>query len=329
MIALWDRFWFRRSDRYQYGIFRMLLVGGLFGIHWEEWTLTDFRAAMSAPPELTAPVGLATWLHLPLYPPATWVAPLSHVFHLLVILAFVGLATRVTLVSLALLNLYVQTVVNSFGFIDHATTLPSLVLLVMAFAPGVTRFSVDALIGRLARRTPRRGPVPVWPAQLILVLMALSYCTSGLSKLRESSWHWGDGTTLAAYLGDPADNDFLLAPMPGRPAAAWRGEGALESFIYSTGRPTAVGRWVARHRVVVATMSTMTVLWELTFPLVLLFPATRPAYFAGGIGFHVGIMATMHLVSFYSFLVCYLLFVDWRWLGVAVAPTARESSAAG
>jgi hypothetical protein len=31
-----------------------------------------------------------------------------------------------------------------------------------------------------------------------------------------------------------------------------------------------------------------------------------------GVLFHVGIMLTLSLYSFYSYLVCYLLFVDWQ-----------------
>jgi hypothetical protein len=327
-MAAWDRYWFSTSDRYQYGIFRMLLVGGLFGLHLDEWSLNKLDFAAQAMREFTAPPALARWLHLPIPIPLGWVHPIDVGFKVLTVLAFVGLGTRLTLLALALLNLYIQSAFNSFGFIDHATTIPSLALCILAVTPGATRYSLDEVLVWLTRRVrPARGPLPVWPAELVFVVMALGYGSSGLAKVTKTSGRWLDGRTLAAYLSDPAGNELFLAPAV-TPTEHWRRGIALESFVYSTGAPTPLGRRAAQHPWLMLLLSVASVLLELTFPLAIVFRRLRPYYMLGGTGFHISIIAMLRLLSFYSFIVCYLLYVDWDALVSHIMPgTSRVATA--
>jgi hypothetical protein len=318
----WDRFWFSSSDHYQYGLFRILLVVGLFVVAWDEWQFGNLSALSKAPAEFAAPTFLVQLfgLSIPLSPEL--VTPLLWLLRILILTSALGLATRFSLIALATLNLYLNSLINSFGFIDHATTLPSLTLLVLAFAPGVAQFSLDALIVHIRKNgwtlpgafRPLTGTFPVWPAHLILVIMALAYFSSGYSKIRFGSLAWMDGRTLATYLGEPRPADYFVAQPSLNTQARWRDGVGLGSFVYSTGNPTRLARALSTSIPAVALLSIFTVLFEITFPLVLIFRRLLPIYLIMGVLFHVGIMLTLSLYSFYSYIVCYLLFVDWKQL---------------
>ncbi len=322
----WDQFWFSSSDRYQYGLFRILLVIGLFVVAWDEWQFGNLSALSSAPVEFTAPTFLVQLLHLSIPLSPELVTPLRWLLRILILTSALGLATRFSLIALATLNLYLNSLINSFGFIDHATTLPSLTLLVLALAPGVAQFSLDALIAHIRQNgwtfpkafKPLAGSFPVWPAHLILVIMALAYFSSGYSKIRFGSLTWMDGRTLATYLGDPRPADYFVAQPNLDAQARWRDGVGLGSFVYSTGNPTRLARALSTSMPAMALLSIFTVLFEITFPLVLIFRRLLPIYLIMGVFFHVGIMLTLSLYSFYSYLVCYLLFVDWKQLETLV-----------
>lgn len=51
----WNQFWFSSSDRYQYGLFRILFVFALFVVAWDEWQFSILNALSSAPAEFAAP----------------------------------------------------------------------------------------------------------------------------------------------------------------------------------------------------------------------------------------------------------------------------------
>lgn len=256
--------------------------------------------------------------------------PLRWALRILIVTAAIGLATRFSLIALAIVNLYLNSLINSFGFIDHATTVPSLALLILALAPGVAQLSVDAVILHIRKNgwtfpktfKPLAGSFPVWPAHLILVIMALAYFTSGYSKIRFGSLAWMDGRTLATYLGDPQPDDYFVAQPNLDAGAKWRDGIGLGSFVYSTGNPTWLARAMAQSIPVTALFSIGTVLFEISFPLVLVFRRLLPIYLVLGVLFHVGIMFTLSLYSFYSYIACYLLFVDWKQVEVLLIRVA-------
>ena len=320
LLKRWDKYWFTSTNRYQYGLFRILLVGGLFLVAWDAWNFYGLEGITRAPVEFTQPVFLAQVFHFPISIPPEWLSPLRWILRILVFTSFIGLGTRPSLIALAGLNLYLNTLLNSFGFIDHATTLPSLVLVVLAFAPGVDQLSVDSLITYVRKkglvRPPKlslfEGSFPIWPANLILVIMAFAYFTSGFSKVRFGTVAWMDGQTLAAYLSEPHPVDYFSAALNAPDSAKWKDGAGLVSFIYSTGQPTPLAKSLAQIPLAMLLLSSFSVLWEITFPIVLVFRRLLPLYLLGGIAFHVGIMATLSLYSFYSYILCYLLFVDWK-----------------
>jgi hypothetical protein len=330
--VLRDR-WFGDTTKYHYGVFRVLFVGGFFLAPFVlplQATRLDVARAMSAETEAyTSPVLLLRLLHLPLSADAT----LAWLMLGLAITAIVGIATRVSLIGVAALYLYLGSTANSYGFIAHDTTVPALVLVVLAACPGVTSLSVDAWLrarGRgSANWTGRAARVPVWPARAVLVLLALAYFASGYAKVREAGWEWANGTTLQAYLTDPQPAPYLIAD-PNPSVTSFRDGIGLESFAYSSGRPKQFAIELAEHRSVMAALSTVSLLWELTFPLVLVSRRLLFPYLAVGALFHLTVALALGLTSFYTYPLTYLMFVNWNALWDrldAIAHRARRPAA--
>jgi hypothetical protein len=153
--------------------------------------------------------------------------------------------------------------------------------------------------------------VAVWPARAVLVLLALAYFASGYAKVKEAGWEWANGTTLQAYLTDPQPAPYLIAD-PDPSAASFRDGIGLESFAYSSGRPKQFAVELAQHRSMMATLSTVSLLWELTFPLVLVSRRLLFPYLAVGAVFHVTVALALGLTSFYTYPLTYLMFVNWN-----------------
>jgi hypothetical protein len=315
----WNRYWFQTSTKYHYGIFRILFVSGFFllpvamsavGLGVGQVSrIGRLDSLSSAPEDLAQPVLLLRLLPLPVAPPS-WLGP---VIVLLAVLAAVGIATRASLIALAAAYLYAGSILNSYGFVSHDTTLPMIVLLVLAFAPGVTTCSLGAYLRRRSASGSWTGVgrrVPVWPARLILVVLALVYFSSGYAKLRESGLEWGDGKTLQSYATDPQPAPYFLQD-PDADREAFRDRVGLESFLYSSGTPTSLLRGLAGNDFIMAAIATMSLLWEVTFPVVLFVRCLLPWYLFVGVAFHVIVALSFGLYSFYSFPLCYLVFVDW------------------
>ena len=149
--------------------------------------------------------------------------------------------------------------------------------------------------------------VPVWPARLILVVLALIYFSSGYAKLRETGIEWGDGKTLQSYATDPQPAPYFLQD-PDADREAFRDLVGLESFLYSSGTPTSLLRTLAGNDLVMAMIATASLLWWLTFPLPIFVRRLLPWYLGVGVAFHMIVALTFKL---YSFPLCYLVFVDW------------------
>jgi len=111
--------------------------------------------------------------------------------------AFVtGWRYRVSGPAFALLLFWVLTYRNSFGQIFHTENLLLLHVVILAAAPAADAHSLDS-----------RGRAPVgdderygWPVLLMCVVAALTYFTSGVTKLRSAGLDWLDGENLRNYV---------------------------------------------------------------------------------------------------------------------------------
>jgi hypothetical protein len=136
------------------------------------------------------------------------------------------------------------------------------------------------------------SPQPIWPLRLLQWQVCLIYLSSGLWKLHAPDWR--DGSALHYVL---SSNLFQRFPSDVPPSLA---------FV------TAVGNY-------------STLVWEILFPLLVAWRRTRPWALLAGVGFHLGIWATMEVGPFSWVLVAtYLAFVDPNTVARVLGPARHE-----
>ena len=166
----------------------------------------------------------------------------------------------------------------------HAVLLSSLFALV--WTDSGARLSVDhwrdnnSLIGKSVQANAVESSQPIWPLRLIRFQLALIYFTSGLYKLFGSVWRDGSAvyyTTAHNIFG----RIFHVHPVP--LSLEW----VLTAFTYGT------------------------IVWELSFPFLLLYRRTRKFAIISGIAMHLGIQMMMEVGPFtWMMLASYVAFLD-------------------
>jgi uncharacterized membrane protein YphA (DoxX/SURF4 family) len=184
------------------------------------------------------------------------------------IAALIGLFTRVSLFVLALTVWIFVAHLYSYADVHHEATLFGIFLMSLAFAPSGDRLSVDALNRRRTRgqnSSSGRGltDMAMWPLKLAHVLLALTYFSTGISKLAVGGLRWMNGYTLQDY----TLNDAVSRGIP-------------------------LGIWLGQQHGLAVLLSIYTVVFELTFFLSLFFPRTAPFFFLGGLFFQIGLYLT-------------------------------------
>ncbi|MEK7467489.1 MAG: hypothetical protein AAB074_08770 [Planctomycetota bacterium] len=325
----WTSFWFATTNRHSIGAFRIFLCAWFIG------DFLDFLPALDV--LLRRPLGLevpsAGYRWLPPIIPASWepaetLAVLRGFAWILAPLALLGVGTRFSLLALALVNFALRSWHSSWVYVAHASILPSLALFVLAFAPGVKAWSVDALLE--AWRSRRRGekfawaerlagrPAVVWPVHLILAAAALIYVSAGVAKLRWAGGDWLTGRTLQWYLQGTAgkkrlgdSTQFFVADREAPAEARFRDPWGIERIANST-MSTPTGRAVGSSRALCVALSWATLFLELGFALLFVLPrAGQYALLAGAALFHAGIGALMG-IDFGGWAVLFLAAVDWN-----------------
>lgn len=144
-------------------------------------------------------------------------------------------------------------------------------------------FVRNTLLLTLVVATPlheRNARVASWPLLTILTLMTVMYTMNGINKVVSPGWR--DGTVIAGILAD----------------GYWSNIPELA---------TSIPDWLLRSS------AWMTLVWELTFPLVVVSSRLRPSWFAVGIAFHIGTGLTLMIGMFPVYSLClYVPFMPWE-----------------
>ncbi|MDZ8201264.1 hypothetical protein RZO50_07045 [Microbacterium sp. SSW1-59] len=252
---------------------------------------------------------------------------------ILVGLVVVGLATRFALFSLATLGLFVEAVGASQGIFDHESSLTTQVLFVLAFCPGVKAISLDNTISWLrAGRPPLwqyfMRPYRSWGIYIILGILAITYTTSGISKLRFGGLQWLNGETLGYYLSNTNTDDTVL--LVGGGPDSWRDDLGIEMYVYGNFREASgtpldgVIEWVAGSPVLLAGIAVATVVLELA-GLLLFVPKVRSLLLISYIAMHttIGIMMGLWFTEYR--LICFFL-IEWELVGLLLLRASRRSA---
>ena len=219
--------------------------------------------------------------------------------------ALVGFFTRTSLFVFALGTWIFVAHLFSYGDRHHTEALFCIFLLLLALAPSGERLSVDALLRRRRRLANEASSasgmsdMAIWPLKMVHVLLAITYFSTGMSKLLYSGLRWLNGYTLQGHtFGD-----------------------ALER-----GHP--LGLWLAQQHTLAIALSVFTILLEVFFFVSLFLPRLAPLFFLGALAFQVG----LYLTAGYDFfqhmvlltLLLFFLYPEW-WRTRLVKPSLVES----
>ncbi|HEV2828124.1 MAG TPA: HTTM domain-containing protein, partial [Pyrinomonadaceae bacterium] len=183
----------------------------------------------------------------------------------------------------ALLFVFYEGLLRSFSHFNHDEMPAVYILFVLAFSPSGDAFSWDSWRGRTRPR--RSGVVYSYPILLMRILLAWSYFSSALIKIRVAGLSYLDADNLPALaivhsLDNLHDTHFRWA------------------------------FWLAHVREYTPVFAALVLLWELSFPLAIFFRRARVIILTMGLCFHLGTLFFMNIFFPYH-LAMYLVFVDW------------------
>ncbi len=273
-----------------------MVRAGAFGFVLCEVLLTSFQDIGRLPVTVLRPTGVMRLLPWRFY---EWLitpgamSAFKWLFVAALLAATAGALTPISTKAAAVLFLFYQGLLRSFTHFNHDEMPAAYILLVLAFTPCGDAFSLDALRG-WRRALPGGSWVYGYPLLLARLLLAWSYFTSGLIKLRVAG---------LGYLS--ADNLPALAV-----------SNSLDNMHDTHFR---VGLWLPAYRGYTPPLVALVMLWELLFPLAVWFPRARIVILTTGVFFHLGTLFFMNIFFPYH-LAMYLVFVDWPW----VVRRARE-----
>ena len=252
--------------------------------------VTSFSALGQLPVTILRPTGLMKVLPWNFYDrlltPSGMFA-FKSVLLLSLLLSTFGLLTSFSTKVSLLLVIFYEGLVRSFGHYNHDEMLAVYYLVVLAFVPCGDDFSLDHWLGR--KRAGQSSFIYGYPVLLMQSLMAWVYLSSALVKMRVAG---------LKYLS--ADNLPVLAIIH-----------SLDN-LHDTGFRLAF--WLPQVRVVLPFVVGVVLVWELFFPVAIVWRRARWWILGFGVLFHIATLFLMNIFFPYQ-LAMYLIFVDWDKVG--------------
>jgi hypothetical protein len=205
--------------------------------------------------------------------------------------ATAGIKGRIALPIAWVAGVFLNGFLTSQGKVVHNDVLLLLCMFVLIPARHSDAWSVDAWLAR-RRGDPELPDESVrygWPVRTAMVVVAFTYCITGLHKLQYTGLDWASSDNLRWVLYTASDSQ----------------------------NGNSLGLFIADHPLLSHLFAWGTLVVECTFPLALVWPASRWFYVPGVVGMHAGIYATMHLnyVAMASTVV--IVYVNWAWIADA------------
>lgn len=240
------------------------------------------------------PVPLLGHFMVPILP-GGWLWVMEILWLIALGLSSLGLMTRLNTSISFWFGFYLMWIPHNFGKLHHTDMVTILVLGILMFSRCGDALSLDSLIRR------RRSPKPVenppvsgeytWPIRLVWLVMVTIFFAAGIAKLRHSGLAWVFSDNMAVKLIKMNFMAYIDYP----PLLPW-------------------GLYLGRHVGISQALAGITLLAELTYPLVLFSRAARrilaPTMFLVFLG-----STLIFLPSFVELLVCHVFYVPWDRLG--------------
>jgi hypothetical protein len=290
-MTVWHRYWFRPAPLIDLAVLRITAVGLQLVLLYQN--LAGIRTYSELPEQWYVPLPILRLLTLPFgsaRPPSVEVLEIIWFITVIAgVFALVGLLTNLGLLIFAAGNVFIQAFLYSFGDFHHPEAVMMIALTVLALCPAGGALSVDQWLRARARSgeplgmdsLTRESAFARWPILTIQWIFVLMYLSAVLSKLVFFGPNWLNGFTLQGYLI--------------RDGIRWDSPLAL---------------WVAQHHLLVLALQYMTIWFQATFVLAVIFPKLRWIYVPVGLAFHVGILLTLR-ADFYQWIALYVVFIPW------------------
>ncbi len=270
-------------------IFRMVLFWMIF----QPVPVTKVLWFSQLDPGLRVPPGALGWLlaSLPINP--AWAVSAFYLLHACAFLAMIGLWTRTNALLTGLLAFYVLGLPQLYGKVNHYHFLVWFPLL-LAASRCADALSLDAVLAgwRRADRGVVDPPGPsrayALPLRFVWILIGILYFFPGFWKLWTSGIDWA-----------------LSENLKFRMHAKWFEGGWTPAFR------------IDHYPLLYKLSGTGTILFELSFLLLIFFPGLRLLAVAGGLAFHA-LTGYFMRITFTPLCNCYVAFIDWHRLFRAI-----------
>ncbi|HEY9865591.1 MAG TPA: DCC1-like thiol-disulfide oxidoreductase family protein [Candidatus Obscuribacterales bacterium] len=299
----WNAYWFLPSPLFDLALCRIIIIGFQLGYI----ILKSYHAKIlkqgDIPGLVYDPLPIVGWLTFPWgveqVPPDWFLSVIFYLTFIFGITALIGFKTNLSLIIFAIGNLFIQSYIFSFGSHHHPQALLLITLFILALSPSGAVLSLDDLLRKLQTNIKKQRFLPFnllnkksefarWPLLTVQWLFALIYLSAALHKLTQGggvlSTDWMNGYTLQYFL----TNDGLR----------WGSD---------------LGVWLGQYRIVGIVFAWMSIIFEATFFLVLIFPRLVWVYIPAGLGFHTGIYLAQR-APFFPFMALYSVFMPWTWM---------------
>lgn len=264
---------------------------------------TSFSALGQLPITILRPTGVMKLLPWSFYErllTPTGMSILKYAMLVSLLFSTMGYLTSFSAKSSLLLVVFYQGLVRSFGHYNHDEMVAVYSLVVLAFTPCGDDFSLD----HWSRHKKFAQPQFAYgfPIFLMQLLLAWAYFSSALVKLRVAGMKYlspDNLPVLAIYhsLDNLHDTSFRWA------------------------------FWLPHIRGVLPIIVVLVLIWELLFPLAIIWRRTRWFILGFGILFHLLTLLFMNIFFPYQ-LAMYLVFVDWDRVAAWINKRSQESQPA-
>ena len=287
LAAAWNTFWFTPAAPWPLGFCRAGFFASFYTLFLAR---TDLRWYALFPPEFYQPRSFFAWLSLsvPSWEVMGW---LVTAFEISVILAALGLMTRLATLTAFVLGLYVLGLQFNYGYLHWAHAIVPIVTGILALAPCGDALSLDALIRRnITGKTANTGGQYRWPVQVVRLVFVTVFLAAGLAKLRQAGLEWLLSDTLRNYF---LENQYVFRS---EGAAAW-------SHLLAD--------WLIARPGMCRVLAVVVLAVELSAPAALFSRHARrwliPLLFL----FQVGNALLLYQDFFFAYLGLYLFWVSW------------------
>jgi hypothetical protein len=288
IMRWWREYWFAPSPYLDLAVVRIVAVA--VWLWWISRYLPHLAILVEQPDSLYEPLPILNILNLPFgwgFRPGFAVIEIMYYIAMISgFLSLIGLFANASLVVFAFCSVYLQAFMYSFGDYHHVDEVMLVALSVLALSPSGRVLSIDWL-RRQARHegfdtvVGLKSEYAGWSIKLIQWFFVLMYLSAVAMKLSASGHEWANGYTLQYYLIlDGLRHDSQLA------------------------------LWFAQHHTLIYILQIVTLLFQVTFVLPVLFPRLRWIYVPLGLSFHVGILLTLN-APFLTWIGLYTVFIPW------------------